>query len=157
MTLMNNKLSTTQAEEQIEMTTSSELTWTFEELFVDCDIKKKALQLIADIKSLLVTDELRAEFMVRVPFDPTGNDVNNLLRKMREEQLLINPMSGESFLDMYLLNPLQALKEYFKHSVVPVHIERIQKWGINLRELVKLKQNDNTIHLNAALQILYLK
>ncbi|MFS0857357.1 hypothetical protein [Paenibacillus taichungensis] len=156
MTLMNNKPSITQAEEQATMTTSYQLTWTFDELLTDCNINKKALQLIADIKSLLVTDELRTEFMVRVPFDPTGHQVFNLVHKMREEQLLTNPMSDESFLDMYLLNPLEALRGYFKHSVVPVHIERIQKWGIDLRELVKLKQNDNNIHLNCALQKLYL-
>ncbi|WP_063565453.1 hypothetical protein [Paenibacillus sp. O199] len=152
MTLMNNKPSISQAEEQATMTTPSQLTWTFEELFTDCNINKKAIQLIADIKSILVTEELRYEFMMRVPFDPTGHQVFNLVHKMREEQLLINPMPDESFLDMYLLNPLQALREYFKESVVLVHLERIREWNIDIREIVKLKQNDNTIHLNCALQ-----
>ena len=138
------------------MTTSSQLTWTFDQLLTDCKIGKKAIQLIADIKSILVTEDLRYEFMMRVPFDPTGYDVFNLVHKMRKEQLQLCPMSDDSFLDMFLLNPLEALRQYFKHSVVPAHIERIQQWGIDLKDIVKLKQNDNTIHLNSALQKLYI-
>ncbi|PIH59700.1 hypothetical protein [Paenibacillus sp. LK1] len=158
MTLMNNKPSTNpQAEEQTTMTTSSQFTWTFEELFTDCNVNKKAIQLIADIKSILVTEELRTQFMMRINYDPSALEVFDLVHRMREEQLLFNPMSDESFLDMYLLNPLQALKEYFKHSVVLVHLERIREWNIDIRELVKLKQNDSTIHLNRAMQILYFK
>jgi hypothetical protein len=153
---MNNKPSTNpQAEEQTTMTTSYQPTWTFEELFTDCNVNKKAIQLIADIKSILVTEGLRTQFMMRINYDPSALEVFDLVHRMREEQLLINPMSDESFLDMYLLNPLQALKEYFKHSVVPVHLERIREWNIDIKDLVKLKQNDNTVHLNTALQKLY--
>lgn len=76
-----------------------------------------------------VTEELRYDFMMRVPFDPNGHQVFDLLNEMRKEQLCLNPMSDESFLDMYLLNPIQALRQYFKHSIVPAHEERIQQWN----------------------------
>lgn len=51
-------------------------------------------------------------------------------------------MSDESFLDMYLLNPIQALRQYFKHSIVPAHEERIKQWNIDLKELVKLNKRE---------------
>ncbi|PZT54341.1 MULTISPECIES: hypothetical protein [Paenibacillus] len=130
-------------------------TWTIEEVIVDCNVSKKAIALIDNFKAILVTEELRYEFMMRVPFDPNGHQVFDLLHEMRKEQLCLNPMSDESFLDMYLLNPIQALRQYFKHSIVPAHEERIQQWNIDLKELVKLKQTDYSIHLNRALTALY--
>lgn len=154
MTLMTNKLSIT-AKEQIIMTTDYvKPTWSIEEVIADCEISKKALGLIANLKAVLTTEDLRYEFMMRVPFDPTGSDVGKLVNQMRDEQLMLNPMSHESFLDIYLLNPIAALTQYFKHHVVAAQIERMKQWGINIKDVVGLKQINNTIHLNDALEML---
>ncbi|WP_339198493.1 hypothetical protein MKY95_10000 [Paenibacillus sp. FSL P4-0176] len=158
MTLANIKPSTISLSKGIfTVATNNNVTWTIEEVITDCDICKKALGLIAYLKAVLATEDLCYEFMMRVPFDPNGQQVSDLLDKMREEQLQINPMSHESFLDMYLFNPLQALMQYFKHSVSTSHLERIKQWGIDIKDVIKLKHLDNTIHLNDALEKLYLK
>lgn len=75
---------------------------------------------------------------------------------MREEQLTINPMSDGAFMDMFMLNPLQALIQYFKHSVVPAHIERMKQWNIDIKDVVEMKKKDNTIHFDEALMYLYI-
>ena len=130
-------------------------TWTIDEILADCNVSKKAIQVIADIKSILVTEELRTEFMVRIPIEPTGHDVYNLVHKMRKEQLELNPMSDDSFLDMYLLNPLEALRQYFKHNIVPSHIERMKQWKIDMMDLIELKKKDINIHFDRAMMEIY--
>lgn len=159
MTLANIKPSTISLTKGTNtMTTTFTVpAWTFEEIISECEINEKAVQLIANMKAVLTTDELCNEFMNRIEYDPTGVDLNRLTSKMREEQLQLNPMSDESFLDTFMLNPLQALIEYFKHSVVPAHIDRMKQWAIDIRDVMELKKLDNEIHLNEAMQTIYLK
>jgi len=153
---MTNKPSITLAKEQTTMTTGYiKPIWTIDEVITDCEISKKAIALIANMKAVLTTDELRNEFVMRIPHKPSGLNIHALLDEMREEQLYINPMSVESFLDMYLLNPIAALIQYFKHSVSTTHLERIKLWGINIKDVARLKQLDNNIHLNDVLEKLY--
>ncbi|RPK24000.1 hypothetical protein [Paenibacillus xylanexedens] len=155
MTLMNKPSTTSQVEEQTTMTTASNISWTFDQLLADCKVGKKAIQLIADIKSILVTEDLRYEFMMRVPFDPTGYDVFSLVHKMREEQLTANPMPDDSFLDMFMLNPLESLRQYFKHSITPYHIDRMKQWGIDIKDVMELKKTENMIHFDHAMMQIY--
>ncbi|MDR6725025.1 hypothetical protein J2W91_003511 [Paenibacillus amylolyticus] len=157
MTLMNNKPSTTtQVEEQTTMIiTFNQPAWTLEQIFTECEVSKKALILIAEMKAVLTTGELCNEFMNRIPHKPSGSNIHALLDEMREEQLKTNSMQHDVFLDMYLLNPIAALIQYFKHSVSTAHLERIRLWGINIKDVVRLKQLDNNIHLNDVLEKLY--
>lgn len=156
MTLMTNKPSITTAKEQPIMTTDYvRPTWSIEEVIEDCKISKKAGILIAQLKAILTTNDLRYEFMMRAPIDPTGTEVNRLLYKMREEQLQLNPMSDESFMDLYLLNPVQALKEYFKEHLIPYQVERMKKWGVTVEELIKMKKEDNSIRFECAAMEIY--
>jgi phage terminase large subunit-like protein len=125
-------------------------TWTIDEVITDCNVNKKALILIPQMKAVLITDELKYEFMMRINYDPSGHEVNDLLYKMREEQLKTNPMPDQSFMDTYLLNPVQALKQYFKEHIIPYQVERMMKWGVTVEELVKLKQQDSNIRFERA-------
>lgn len=130
-------------------------TRTFEQIIAECEISKKALIQIDNMKAVLTTDDLRYEFMMRVPFDPTGLDISRLISQMRKEQLEINTMSDEAFMDIYMLNPLEALTQYFKHSIVPAHIERMQLWGIDIKDVIELKKKDNNIHFDNVMMALY--
>lgn len=91
--------------------------WTLEEMYVACEVSKKAVNIIHGMKALLTTQELRQQFMERVPIYPTSIQVFGLLHQFRREQLELNPMSDEDFKDMSLLNPLKALTHYFKEQV----------------------------------------
>ncbi|WP_340018402.1 hypothetical protein [Paenibacillus sp. FSL H3-0457] len=128
----------------------------FESIITKLEINPKAHGLIANMKAVLTSDELRYEFMMRVPHKPAGSNIHALLDEMREEQLYINPMSDESFLDMYMLNPLQALVQYFKHSVSNAHLERVKQWRIDIKDVMRIKRIENNIHLNDVLERLYL-
>ncbi|WP_366348324.1 hypothetical protein [Paenibacillus amylolyticus] len=130
---------------------------TFESIITKLEINPKAHGLIANMKALLTSDELRCEFMMRIPYKPSGLNIDALLDEMRDEQLQSNPMSDDAFLDMYMLNPLQALRSYFLHSVVLAHIERIQQWGVDVNDIVKLKRMESNKHLNDVLERLYPK
>ncbi|QLG38708.1 hypothetical protein HW560_11725 [Paenibacillus sp. E222] len=156
MTLMNKPSTTSQTEEQTTITTTlNQPAWTFDEIMTECEIKKNALMLIADMKAVLTTGELCNEFMMRIPHKPSGSNIHALLDEMRDEQLKTNSMEHDVFLDIYLLNPIAALIQYFKHSVSTAHLERIRLWGINIKDVVRLKQLDNNIHLNDVLEKLY--
>ncbi|MEI2281256.1 hypothetical protein [Paenibacillus polysaccharolyticus] len=157
MTPMNKPSTTTQVKGHDTMAVAYKPTYTVEQIIVECEISKKALALIASMKAVLTTGELCNEFMDRIGFDYNGVNINGLIWKMRKEQLKLNPMSDESFLDMYMLNPLQALRTYFKHSVSYAHMERIKDWGINIKDIVEMKKQDNNVHLNDAMEELYLK
>ncbi|MCG7377412.1 hypothetical protein MH215_10430 [Paenibacillus sp. ACRSA] len=128
---------------------------TLESIITKLKINPKAHRLIANLKAVLTTDELRYDFMMRIPYSPSGSNIHALLDEMRDEQLQSNPMSDDAFLDMYMLNPLQALRNYFLHSVVLAHIERIQQWGIDVNDIIKLKRMESNIHLNDVLERLY--
>ncbi|WP_440112218.1 hypothetical protein [Paenibacillus sp. QZ-Y1] len=125
-------------------------TWTIEEVIADCNVSKKAGALIANIKAVLTTEELRYDFMMRVSLDPTGVEINRLLYDMRKEQLELNPMSVELFMDIYLLNPVKALTLYFKENIVPHQVERMKQWGVNANDLISMKQNDRNIRFERA-------
>lgn len=129
---------------------------TFESIITKLEINPSALGLIANMKAVLTNDELRHQFMMRIPHKPSGSNIHALLDEMREEQLTINPITDEAFLDMYMFNPVAALIQYFKHNVVPAHIDRMKQWGININDIVKLKGIENNIHLNDVLERLYL-
>ncbi|WDQ34948.1 hypothetical protein PTQ21_12185 [Paenibacillus marchantiae] len=153
---MNKPSTTSQVKGNESLTTFILPAWTFEQIIIECEIKKNAFMLIADMKAVLATDELRNEFMNRIPHKPSGSNIHALLDEMREEQLYINPMSDESFLDMYMLNPLQALMQYFKHSVSTAHLERVKQWRIDIKDVMRIKRIKNNIHLNDVLERLYL-
>lgn len=136
-------------------TTFNQPAWTLEQIFNECEISKKALVLIFNMKAVLTSTELCNEFMDRIGFDYNGVTINRLISKMRKEQLQLNPMSDESFLDMYLLNPLQALRTYFKHSISFAHLERMKDWSINIKDIVELKNKDNNIHFDDAMLEIY--
>lgn len=130
---------------------------TIESIIAKLEINPKSLVLIANMKAVLTTEELRYDFLMRMPHRPSGTNVRDLIDEMRDEQLQLNPMSHESFLDLYMLNPITALTQYFMHSVSSAHVERIKLWGINIKDIIKLKQLNNNIHLNTAMETLYLK
>ncbi|MBD8838874.1 hypothetical protein IFU39_13720 [Paenibacillus sp. CFBP 13594] len=124
--------------------------WAIDQVLNDCKISKKAGTLIANIKAVLTTEELRYDFMMRVSLDPTELEINRLLYDIRKEQLELNPMSVESFIDMYLLNPVKALTLYFKENIVPYQVERMKQWGININDLITAKQYDSNIRFERA-------
>lgn len=158
MTLANIKPFTTTTKTQtkgIESMTTFNPAYTIEQILVECEISKKALILIDKMKVVLSSEELRAEFMSRIPFEPSGYQINKLIDQMRKEQLKLNPLSSESFLDMYLLNPLDALRAYFKHSISLGHLERMKEWGINIKDIVEIKNKDNEIYFDNAMMEIY--
>ncbi|WP_181429846.1 hypothetical protein [Paenibacillus illinoisensis] len=153
---MTNKTSTTQEMEQFFMTLDySRPACSMKDIIEYCQINNRGLNsLILQLKAILVTEELRYDFMMRVPSDPTGSEVFNLLHKIRKEQLEVNPMSDELFLDMYFINPVQALRQYFKEHIIPFQVERMRKWEVTVEQLINLKKNDKYIQFEIAMAIL---
>ncbi|PQP82816.1 hypothetical protein C0Q44_15640 [Paenibacillus sp. PCH8] len=125
--------------------------WTLDEIYVACEVPKKALNIIHGIEALLTTQELRQQFMARVPIYPTSIQVFTLLKHFRREQLELNPMSDEDFRYMFLLNPLKALTQYFKELVSPVCVERMRTYGVTIEHLIEQRKLNRHIHVVRAI------
>ncbi|MHA7582057.1 hypothetical protein ACX12E_16950 [Paenibacillus vandeheii] len=125
--------------------------WTLEEMYTACEVSKKAVNIIHGMKALLTTQELRQQFMARVPIYPTPMQVNDLLHQFRCEQLDSNPMSDDDFKDLFLLNPLKALTQYFKEQVSPVCVKRMQEWGVTTDKLIEQRSRNKYVHIIRAL------
>ncbi|WP_440118386.1 hypothetical protein [Paenibacillus sp. QZ-Y1] len=129
---------------------------TIESAITTLKISTKAIVLIAQMKAILTTPELITEYVHRVMTHPSANDhcrngyAFQVLCDMRKEQLTLNPMSDDLFLDMHLLNPVKALTLYFKENIVPLQVERMKKWGINAKDLITAKQHDSNIRFERA-------
>lgn len=131
---------------------------TIETLISTLAISKKTIVFVAQLKVILTTSDQINEYIERVQnytgYGERGQILNKILFKMRKEQLQTDPMSKEIFLEMYLLNPLQALIIYFKEHIIPYQVERMKKWGVTVEQLVNLKQQDPTIRFEHALMTL---
>lgn len=129
---------------------------TIESAIATLEISSKAIILVANMKAILTTPELITEFIQRVLAHPNNNEdsqngyATQILNAMRKEQLVLNPMSTESFLDVYMLNPLQALTLYFKEHITLHQVERMNEWGVNENDLVAMKQRDINIRFDRA-------
>ena len=151
MTLTNIKPST------ISLTKGIATLTTIESAIVTLEISPKAFALISQMKAILTAPELITEYIQRVIAHPTTSEregyhlaTNHVLYAIRKEQLVLNPMSAESFLDMYMLNPLQALSLYFKEHISTHQVERMNKWGMNVKDLIAIKQHDFNIRFDRA-------
>ncbi|GGH46467.1 hypothetical protein Q9R46_16170 [Paenibacillus sp. RRE4] len=150
MTLIIKSSTTTQVKGINTMTT-------IESAIATLEISSTAIVLIANMKAILTTPELITDFIQRVIDHPANNErygnssaTNLVLYDIRKEQLALNSISDDSFLDMYLLNPLQALRVYFKESIVPHEVERMKQWGVNVNDLITAKKFDKNIRFERA-------
>lgn len=130
--------------------------WTLEEMYVACKVSEKAVNIVYGMEALLTTQDLRQQFMTRVPIYPTPMQVFGLLHQFRREQLVSNPMSDEDFKDVFLLNPVKALTQYFKEQVSPVCVERMRKYGVTIEHLIEQRKLSRDIHVIKAISNAYL-